>query len=103
PGGFLFAAGPSVDTDRLRVYDSCRFESPGRPPGIEERMSETTTERPERRGTLWLILIVAWLGWMFDGMEMGIYSVLAHPALKELLNTTDKGVITQYACHMFAL
>lgn len=66
-------------------------------------MSETTTERPERRGTLWLILIVAWLGWMFDGMEMGIYSVLAHPALKELLNTTDKGVITQYAGYMFAL
>lgn len=53
--------------------------------------------------TLWLVLIVAWLGWMFDGMEMGLYSVLARPALKELLSTTDDKAIGPYVGIMFAL
>jgi len=72
-------------------------------------MSEVTTKSPKTtiqsasRMTLWLVLIVAWLGWMFDGMEMGLYSVLAHPALKELLGTTDKALIGKYAGYMFAL
>ena len=47
-------------------------------------MSEATVTKPPeeaRRGSgaLWIILLVAWLGWMFDGMEMGLYSVLARP------------------------
>ncbi len=68
-------------------------------------MSDMAVDKAERTstGTLWLILIVAWLGWMFDGMEMGLYSVLAQPALRDLLHTTDKGMITQYAGYMFAL
>ena len=53
--------------------------------------------------TLWLILIVAWLGWMFDGMEMGLYSVLARPALKELLHTQNDKAIGPYVGIMFAL
>ncbi len=76
-------------------------------------MSDTAAAKSEKTGSasLWLILLVAWLGWMFDGMEMGIYSVLAHPALKELLHPALKnlspeaqnGLITQYAGYMFAL
>ena len=53
--------------------------------------------------TLWLILIVAWLGWMFDGMEMGLYSVLARPALRELLHTQDDKAIGPVVGIMFAL
>lgn len=52
---------------------------------------------------LWLILLVAWLGWMFDGMEMGLYSVLAAPALKSLLGTQDPSTVQKYAGYMFAL
>ena len=52
---------------------------------------------------LWLVLIVAWLGWMFDGMEMGLYSVLARPALKDLLQTVDDKAIGPYVGIMFAL
>ena len=52
---------------------------------------------------LWLVLIVAWLGWMFDGMEMGLYSVLARPALKDLLHTVDDKAIGPYVGIMFAL
>lgn len=52
---------------------------------------------------LWMVLLVAWLGWMFDGMEMGLYSVLARPALKDLLHTTNDKAIGPYVGIMFAL
>lgn len=52
---------------------------------------------------LWLNLGVAWLGWMFDGMEMGIYSIIAVPALKDLLRTQDLKIIGPYVGLMFAL
>lgn len=53
--------------------------------------------------TLWLVLFVAWLGWLFDGMEMGLYSVLAAPALKELLGSQDPKEIGGWVGLMFAL
>src|SRR5688572_24484409 len=34
-----------------------------------------------RRG---LTLLAAFLGWMFDGMEMGIFPLVAGPALREM-------------------
>lgn len=45
---------------------------------------------------LWMALAAAWLGWMFDGMEMGLYSLVIHPALKDLLKTSDTKVIGPY-------
>ena len=36
---------------------------------------------PSRPG---LVLIAAFLGWMFDGMEMGIFPLVARPALQEM-------------------
>src|SRR5687768_8931476 len=33
----------------------------------------------------WLVLIAAFLGWMFDGLEMGIFPQIARSALGELL------------------
>src|SRR5205814_2262379 len=32
----------------------------------------------------WLTLIAAFLGWMFDGMEMGIFPIVARPALQHM-------------------
>ena len=49
-----------------------------------------------RSRVLWLALLAAWLGWMFDGMEMGLYSLIIHPALKDLLGTSDTKVIGPY-------
>jgi len=41
----------------------------------------------------WTVLAAAFLGWMFDGMEMGIFPVVARPALQEILGTeADKAV-----------
>lgn len=36
------------------------------------------------RWLLALTLLTAWLGWMFDGMEMGLYSQVIRPALRDL-------------------
>ncbi len=36
----------------------------------------------------WLVLGAAFLGWMFDGLEMGLFPVIARPALQQLLSTT---------------
>jgi hypothetical protein len=33
----------------------------------------------------WLVLFVAWLGWVFDAMDATIYAIVLHPALQELL------------------
>lgn len=34
-----------------------------------------------------MVLAAAFLGWMFDGLEMGIFPVVARPALQEILGT----------------
>jgi len=58
---------------------------------------------PIKSSSLWIILLVAWLGWLFDGMEMGLYSVLAAPALKDLLHSQDPKVVGYFVGVMFAL
>src|SRR5436190_22394486 len=44
----------------------------------------------------WLTLAAALLGWSFDGFEMGVFPIVARPALRELLGGTlaqlDAGV-----------
>jgi MFS family permease len=39
---------------------------------------------PGRLGR-WLALVAALLGWMFDGLEMGLFPLVGRPALRELL------------------
>lgn len=34
----------------------------------------------------WLVLFVAWLGWVFDSMDSTIYALVLHPALHEVLS-----------------
>lgn len=44
-----------------------------------------------------LTLIAAFLGWMFDGLEMGIFPIIARPALLEMQpNMTDPVEIERY-------
>ena len=38
----------------------------------------------DRRGR-WMALAAALLGWMFDGLEMGLFPLVARPALRQLL------------------
>jgi MFS family permease len=37
----------------------------------------------------WLVLFVAWLGWVFDAMDATIYAIVLHPALHDLLHTSS--------------
>lgn len=39
----------------------------------------------------WLVLFVAWLGWVFDAMDATIYAIVLHPALEELLRLSATG------------
>lgn len=42
-------------------------------------------QQPATKRALWLTLSAAFLGWMFDGLEMGIFPLVARPALQEML------------------
>ncbi len=44
----------------------------------------------------WLVLIAAFLGWMFDGVEQGVFPLVARPALQDLLGVTDDRLIGQW-------
>jgi MFS family permease len=41
--------------------------------------------RRQHPGYAWLVLLVAWLGWVFDSMDALIYAQVMTPALRELL------------------
>jgi SHS family sialic acid transporter-like MFS transporter len=52
-------------------------------------MTNSSPASPLPRGR-WIALIAAILGWMFDGFEMGLFPLLAHDSLSDLLGTNDK-------------
>ena len=33
----------------------------------------------------WMALLAAFLGWLFDGVEIGLYPLIAKPAIQELV------------------
>ena len=47
-------------------------------------MISSTDSLPSARGR-WLVLTAALLGWMFDGLEMGLFPLVAPDALRDLL------------------
>ena len=61
-------------------------------PGPEAHTLSETAQKPaspwkQLTGYQWLVLLVAWLGWVFDSMDAMIYAQVMTPALKELLAT----------------
>ena len=36
----------------------------------------------------WIVLLVAWLGWVFDSMDATIYALVLHPSLEDLLHVS---------------
>jgi MFS transporter, SHS family, sialic acid transporter len=65
-----------------------------------DQVSATPTAR-----TKWLVLAAAFLGWMFDGLEMGIFPQIARPAMTELLRgagrESDLGWWNNFIAAMF--
>src|SRR6516164_4825422 len=53
-------------------------------------------------GSQWMTLLAAFLGWMFDGLEMGIFPIVARPALQQMGITGD-AEIGKWMGHVTAL
>ena len=58
--------------------------------------SNTTTDASDARRNVsaraqWLVLAAAFLGWMFDGVEMGIFPLVARPALQSMMPAAAQG------------
>ncbi len=44
----------------------------------------------------WLALTAALLGWMFDGLEMGLFPLVARPALNDLMGVTNDAEVGRW-------
>lgn len=64
-------------------------------PGIRNQRSSA----PSLSSGQWLTLLAAFLGWMFDGMEMGIFPLVARPALQEM--QTVAGILDESFVQMW--
>jgi MFS family permease len=55
----------------------------------------------------WLVLFVAWLGWVFDSMDATLYALVLHPALHDLLPasgaTVNADTIGHYGGIIFSI
>ena len=55
-------------------------------------------------GYQWLVLSVAWLGWVFDSMDSTLYAIVLHPALHDLLGAdASTGNIEWYGGIIFSI
>ena len=64
----------------------CRFV------GKVSKLMDSTMGSNISRGR-WMALAAALLGWMFDGLEQGLFPLVARPALLDLLGSADEGRI----------
>ncbi len=44
----------------------------------------------------WLTLLAAFLGWLFDGFEIGLFPVVARPALKDMLGSGGDALVGEW-------
>ncbi|MBI3862637.1 MAG: MFS transporter [Planctomycetia bacterium] len=51
----------------------------------------------------WLTLLAAFLGWMFDGLEMGIFPLVARPALQQMGYSGEVGKWMGFVTALFLL
>ena len=73
---------------------------------IQQSKSNDSSIGPEparlNRG-LWLVLVAAFLGWMFDGMEQGLFPMVARSALKDLLGqAASEAAVGEWTSYIMA-
>lgn len=51
----------------------------------------------------WYVLAAAFLGWMFDGLEMGLYPLAARPALRDIMFHPSEALVGQWYSYLVAL
>ena len=59
---------------------------------------QTTSTRSQ-----WLVLAAAFLGWMFDGLEQGVFPLVARPALQDLLGVDADQLLGPWIGYITAL
>lgn len=74
------------------VLDREQIKNPYAPPALTGGTDGDGKGGKVGRGA-WLALAAALLGWLFDGAEMGVFSLVGRPALIDLLGTKDDKVI----------
>jgi MFS transporter, SHS family, sialic acid transporter len=57
-------------------------------------MNSTSNKQTTHSRAAWLALIAALLGWMFDGAEMGVFSLVGRQAVKDLLPAKAELLLT---------
>src|SRR3954464_381514 len=62
-----------------------------------------TAPAPATQKRLFAVLAAAFLGWMFDGLEMGIFPLVARPALQEMLGVGGDQLVGQWMGWITAL
>src|SRR5438128_6209895 len=68
-----------------------RVESPARPASAP--VSPLLSGHEPSGAGKWLALAAVLLGWMFDGAEMGIFSLVGRPAVKDLMREATEGQV----------
>lgn len=65
-----------------------------RPVGVTTADAPATAEPPTRMtGYLWLVLVSAFLAWMFDSIALNVFNLILTPSMSELLHTTERAAI----------
>src|SRR5437870_679724 len=59
------------------------------PPTADKTMSREATRLRDLSPEQWKSGIAAWLGWMFDGLDMHLYVLVAAPFVAQLLGASD--------------
>ena len=63
------------------------------PPAAAPTPTGATGEKKSLTMGQWFALAAAFLGWMFDGVELGLIPLVARPALKDIRGITDDAIV----------
>ena len=78
--------------------DSCTPHMPVSATTVPKEKERTTSHRAQ-----WLVLSAAFLGWMFDGVEQGVFPLVARPALQDLLGVNADAEVGPWIGYITAL
>lgn len=95
-----------VDRPRRSAFDGAASRPDWIPDGLPPPGAGMTSRHDDLRRRQWLVLAAAFLGWMFDGMEMGIFPLVARPALQDMqaiLGPGDEGFVQRWMGMVTAL
>src|SRR5215510_11019050 len=67
------------------------------------RVADAAGESPAFTGATWAALVSACLGWMFDSMDLNIFTLLIFPSISELIGSRNPADIASVAGAIIAV